>query len=165
MSVTSAGLLMYRRAKDAVEVLIAHPGGPYWAKKDDGAWSIPKGLADGDEDLFTAAVREFVEETGVQPEPPFVDLGQVKNPSGKIIFAWGFEGTCDTKQIKSNLFSMEWPPKSGQMKEFPEIDRAEFFTLRDARKKLHAAQTVFLDQLKLVLGLDDSAEGPRDSLF
>src|ERR1700749_376723 len=125
----SAGLLMYRRRDDHVEVLLAHPGGPFWAKKDLGAWSIPKGELDSDEDLLLAAKREFEEETGLVPEGTFIALDERKQPGGKIVTAWAFEGYCDASQLKSNTFSMEWPPRSGRMAEFSEVDRWEWFSL------------------------------------
>jgi predicted NUDIX family NTP pyrophosphohydrolase len=147
----SAGLLMYRRRDDHVEVLLAHPGGPFWAKKDLGAWSIPKGELDSDEDLLLAAKREFEEETGLVPEGTFIALDELKQPGGKIVTAWAFEGYCDASQLKSNTFSMEWPPRSGRMAEFSEVDRWEWFSLDEAGKRILAGQKVFLERLLAVV--------------
>jgi predicted NUDIX family NTP pyrophosphohydrolase len=143
----SAGLLMYRRRGDGVEVLLAHPGGPFWAKKDLGAWSIPKGEVDSDEDPLFAAQREFEEETGVVPAGNLIALGEAKQAGGKIVGAWAVEGDCDLSGLKSNTFSMEWPPRSGRMAEFPEVDRWEWFSLDDAREKILAGQKIFLERL------------------
>jgi len=126
----SAGLLMYRRAGEGLQVLLAHPGGPLWQHKDLGAWSIPKGEVQSGEDPFATAVREFKEETGVEPQGPFLSLGSVMQRGGKVVAAWAFAGDCASQAIRSNTFAMEWPPHSGRRQEFPEIDRAEFFSLR-----------------------------------
>ena len=140
------------RIKDGVlQVLLAHPGGPFFQKKDDGGWSIPKGEPDADEDLLVTAQREFEEETGIIPTGPFIPLKPIQQKGGKIVHAWAFEGDCDPKAIKSNMFTMEWPPKSGKQMEFPEIDRAEFFDLASARKKIKAGQEAFIDELKAVI--------------
>jgi predicted NUDIX family NTP pyrophosphohydrolase len=147
----SAGLLMYRIKDGTVQILLAHPGGPFFAKKDNGAWSIPKGEPNADEDLLLTAQREFKEETGVKPTGPFIPLKPIKQKGGKVVHAWAFEGDCDPVDIKSNTFSMEWPPKSGRQIEFPEIDRAEFFDLRTARKKIKDRQEGFLDELERIL--------------
>ncbi|HMD22203.1 MAG TPA: NUDIX domain-containing protein [Alloacidobacterium sp.] len=144
----SAGLLMYRRRGDLVEVLLAHPGGPFWAKKDLGAWSIPKGEVDSDEEPLLAAQREFEEETGIAPEGDFIVLGEAKQAGGKIVTAWAVEGDCDSSGLKSNTFSMQWPPRSGRMAEFPEVDRWEWFSLNDAREKILAGQRIFLERLR-----------------
>ncbi len=144
----SAGLLMYRIKDGTVQVLLAHPGGPFFAKKDEGSWSIPKGEPDTDEDLLITAQREFMEETGLQPTGPFTPLKPIKQKGGKVVHAWAFQGDCDPVHIKSNTFTMEWPPKSGHQAEFPEIDRAEFFDLPPARKKIKAGQEGFLDELE-----------------
>ena len=142
----SAGLLMFRRRELGVEVFLVHPGGPIWRKKDVGAWSIPKGEVLAGEDDLAAARREFEEETGIKPAGQFVSLGEIKQPSGKVVIAWAFEG--DGKPaIHSNTFSMEWPPKSGRTREFPEVDRAEWFSLNDARDRIHRGQIGFLDEL------------------
>lgn len=143
----SAGLLMYRRHEDWVEVLLAHPGGPFWAKKDLGAWSIPKGEFDPDEDPLQAAKREFEEETGVTAQGDFIALGELKQTGGKIVTAWAFEGDCDPLGLKSNTFSMEWPPRSGRMATFPEVDRWEWFSIDEAGERILAGQRVFLERL------------------
>lgn len=143
----SAGLLLYRRRDDRIEVLLVHPGGPLWKKKDEGAWSIPKGELDGDEDALACARREFEEETGFVADGPFLPLGSVRQKSGKLVHAWAFEGDCDPSALRSNGFEMEWPPRSGRMQQFPEIDRAEFFDIERAREKLNPAQVDFLDEL------------------
>jgi len=142
----SAGLLMFRRRKLGVEVFLVHPGGPFWRKKDFGAWSIPKGEVLAGEDFLTTARREFEEETGIKPAGEFIGLGEIKQPSGKIVVAWTFEGNC-SPTIRSNTFSMEWPPKSGRTQEFPEVDRAEWFSLNDARDRIQRGQIGFLDKL------------------
>ena len=147
----SAGLLMYRIKDGAVRVLSAHPGGPFFRKKDEGAWSIPKGEPDAGEDLLTAAQREFEEETGVQPQGPFIPLRPIQQKGGKVVHAWAFEGDCDPAAIKSNTFTIEWPPKSGRQAEFPEIDRADFFGLATARKKIKAGQESLIDELAAML--------------
>ncbi len=150
----SAGLLMYRKRGEAVQVLLVHPGGPFWAKKDLGSWSIPKGEFGQDEDALKAARREFEEETGFLPTGNFVRLGVVKQPSGKLVHAWAFEGDLDTKKIKSNTFSMEWPPQSGTQQEFPEVDRGEWFTIETAREKILQGQVEFLDELLRIIEAD-----------
>ena len=148
----SAGLLMYRIKDGAIQVLLAHPGGPFFRNKDEGAWSIPKGEPDGEEDLLATAQREFEEETGVKPAGPFIPLRAVKQKGGKVVHAWAFQGDCDPQAIQSNTFTMEWPPKSGQQQEFPEIDRAEFFDLAMARKKIKAGQERLIEELEALLG-------------
>lgn len=147
----SAGLLMYRIQDGAMQVLLAHPGGPFFRNKDDGAWSIPKGEPDADEDLLLTAQREFEEETGIKPTGPFIALKPIKQKGGKLVHAWAFEGDCDPATIKSNTFTMEWPPKSGRQMEFPEIDRAEFFDLRVAKQKIKAGQDEFIEELERIL--------------
>jgi predicted NUDIX family NTP pyrophosphohydrolase len=142
---------MYRIKDGAIQVLLAHPGGPYYAKKDDESWSIPKGEPGPDEDLFLTAQREFEEETSLKPTGPCVPLQPVKQKGGKFVHAWAFEGDCDPTAIKSNTFTMEWPPKSGEQKQFPEIDRAEFFDLATARRKVKAAQVGLIDELEMIL--------------
>lgn len=144
----SAGLLMYHRAADGtVEVLLAHPGGPYWSRRDAGAWTLPKGEFEEGEDGLACAVREFREETGCPPGGPFAPLGDIRQQSGKRVSAWSFEGDLDPALLDSNLFEMEWPPRSGQLRQFPEIDRIGWFGLAAARDKLLAAQLPFLDRL------------------
>jgi predicted NUDIX family NTP pyrophosphohydrolase len=147
----SAGLLMYRIANGAVQVLLAHPGGPFFAHKDDGAWTIPKGEPDADEDLLVTAQREFEEETGVKPSGPFLPLTAIQQKGGKIVHAWAFAGDCDPKAIRSNTFTMEWPPKSGRQMAFPEIDRAEFFDLETARNKIKAGQEALIEELEAIV--------------
>jgi predicted NUDIX family NTP pyrophosphohydrolase len=142
---------MYRIKDGAIQVLLAHPGGPYFAKKDDESWSIPKGEPGPDEDLFLTAQREFEEETGLKPTGPFIPLQAVKQKGGKVVHAWACEGDCDPATLQSNTFTMEWPPKSGQQKQFPEIDRAEFFDLETARRKVKAAQVGLIDELETIL--------------
>jgi len=147
----SAGLLMYRIRDEAIQVLLAHPGGPYFVNKADGHRSIPKGEPGPDEDLFHTAQREFEEETGLKPAGPFVALQPVKQKGGKLVHAWAFQGDCDPATIRSNTFAMEWPPRSGQQQAFPEIDRAEFFELETARRKIKAAQVGLIDELEMIL--------------
>ena len=147
MQKISAGLLMYRWRERQIEVLLVHPGGPFWRNKDLGAWSIPKGGVNPGEELLIAAKREFQEETGSAVEGVFLPLQPVKMKSGKVVHAWAIEGAFDTSTFKSISCSLEWPPKSGRTIEFPEIDRAAFFDLSMARKKMLPAQTPFLDQL------------------
>ena len=147
----SAGLLMYRIKDGAIQVLLAHPGGPYFVNKDEGAWSIPKGEPEPDEDLLLTAQREFEEETGLKPTGPFIPLQPIQQKGGKIVHAWAVEGYCDPTTFKSNTFTMEWPPKSGRQMEFPEIDLAEFFDLATARKKIKAGQAALIEELERVL--------------
>jgi len=143
----SAGILLFRRSPD-LEVLLVHPGGPFWAKKDLGAWSIPKGEHDEGEDGQACAIREFTEETGSAPSPGQLDdLGTVKQKAGKVVQAWALEGDLDAAAVRSNTFSMQWPPRSGQLRDFPEVDRAEWFSLQEARKRINPAQAAFLDRL------------------
>ena len=138
---------MYRRRDGRVEVLLVHPGGPFWAKKDFGAWSIPKGEFDSDEDPLEAAKREFEEESGIAASGNFVALGEVKQAGGKFVTAWAVEDDCDASLLKSNTFSMEWPPRSGRMVEFPEVDRWGWFALEEARERILVGQRAFLDRL------------------
>ncbi len=147
----SAGLIMYRFKGEMAEVLLVHPGGPFWAKKNAGAWSVPKGLCGPGEDLLAAAVREFHEETGFAAGGGFLDLGELRQPSGKIIHAWAFEGDCDPADLKSNTFSMEWPPHSGKESEFPEVDRAGWFGLDEAGRKILKGQVQFIVRLERLL--------------
>jgi predicted NUDIX family NTP pyrophosphohydrolase len=144
----SAGLLMYRRRGDELEVFLAHPGGPFFAKKDAGAWSIPKGEVEPGEELLATALREFEEETGIQPSAPLHALGEVKQKGGKIVHAWAFEGDWPAGSVlRSNTFELEWPPGSGRVQVLPEIDRVAFFALAVAREKINPAQAAFLDRL------------------
>ena len=150
MAKRSAGILLFRR--DPLEVLLVHPGGPFWAKKDLGAWSIPKGEHNEGEDAMACAIREFTEETGSEPSPgELTDLGTVKQKAGKIVQAWALEGDLDAATVASNTFSMQWPPRSGRTQAFPEIDRAEWFDLATARAKLNPAQAEFVDRLESLL--------------
>jgi len=142
---------MYRIRDGRIEVLLAHPGGPYYVKKDAGVWTIPKGEPDTDEDLLLTAKREFEEETGVKPIGKFVPLRPVKQKGGKVVHAWAFEGDCDTADIKSNTFTVEWPPKSGRQQEFPEMDRAEWFDLATARTKIKSGQEGLIEELELLM--------------
>ena len=146
----SAGLLMYRR-REVLEVFLVHPGGPFWAKKDLGAWSIPKGEYTPAEDALAAARREFQEETGFPAAGEFLPLTPQKQPSGKLIQAWAFQGDCDPGAVRSNTFTMEWPPRSGHTKDFPEIDRAGWFTLEEAKVKIIQGQVGFLEELEEIL--------------
>ena len=147
----SAGLLMYRRRGGALEVLLVHPGGPFWAKKDQGAWSVPKGEYEPGEDPIVAARREFAEETGIVPEGEYVALTPLRQSGGKIVHAFAVQGDCDPQAIRSNTFVMEWPPRSGRQQEFPEIDRAGWFPLEQAKQKLLAAQVVLVEELARLL--------------
>jgi predicted NUDIX family NTP pyrophosphohydrolase len=147
MAKHSAGLLMYRRGRGELEVFLVHPGGPFWAQKDVGAWSIPKGEYRPGEDPLAAARREFREETGFSVAGEFIPLTPRKQPSGKIIQAWAVEGDCDAAAVRSNTFTLEWPPRSGRQQEFPEVDRAAWFTLTAAREKIIKGQVGFLDEL------------------
>ena len=147
----SAGLLMYRRRHGILEVLLVHPGGPFWAKKDEGSWSIPKGEYTSEGDPLEVAKREFQEETSFNASGEFIPLTPLKQPSGKIITAWAFEGDCDASAIKSNTFAMEWPPRSGRQQEFPEVDRAGWFSIRVAKGKIIKGQAGFLDELNKFL--------------
>ena len=152
MPKTSAGLLLYRRAPTGPEVLLVHPGGPFWEGKDLGAWSIPKGEIGPDEDPLPAARREFREETGFEPSGPALPLGQLRQPGGKLVHAWVLEGDADPSKLSSNTFSMEWPRGSGRLQAFPEVDRAEWFDLAEARRRILPGQAPFLDRLEAAVG-------------
>jgi predicted NUDIX family NTP pyrophosphohydrolase len=143
----SAGILLFRRGGGPIEVLLAHPGGPFWKNKDEGAWSIPKGEYGDDEDPLTAARREFAEETGLTLRGHFMPLGQIRQRGGKLVTAWALEHDFDPAKLGSNTFSMPWPPGSGKLQEFPEIDRAEWFPLEIARRKILPGQAEILDGL------------------
>lgn len=148
----SAGILLYRQREAQIEVLLVHLGGPFWSKKDEGAWFIPKGELEEGEQPLDAARREFREELGSEPPPGEpLELGTVKNKSGKLIYAWALAGDLDLASFKSNTFKLEWPPRSGKMREFPEIDRAAFFALSDAEPKLHQAELPLLQRLSALL--------------
>lgn len=152
----SAGILLHRRVAGALEVLLVHPGGPLWANRDTGAWSIPKGEYEPGEEALAAALREFEEELGSPPSsspPPAaaepLDLGEVSQKSGKLVRAWALAGDLDAQRIASNTFTMQWPPRSGERREFPEVDRAQWFGLAQAREKINPAQVELLDRLEL----------------
>jgi len=149
----SAGLVMYRFKDSRLEVLLVHPGGPFWAKKDDGAWSIPKGEYSDDEEPLRVAKREFNEETGHEADGNFIPLKPIRQTGGKVINAWAVEGDCDAGMIKSNTFTMEWPPRSGKQAEFPEIDRAGWFSVNRAKQKILKGQRGFLEELCGILRL------------
>jgi predicted NUDIX family NTP pyrophosphohydrolase len=151
MARNSAGILMYRRRQGIVEVLLAHMGGPFWAKKDLGAWSIPKGEFEPDEAPLDAAKREFEEETSLSVTGEFTPLTPIKQSGGKIVHIWAVEGDCDASAIKSNTFMIEWPPRSGRQQEFPEIDCAEWFSLDDAKEKVTKGQRGFIEELDRLL--------------
>jgi predicted NUDIX family NTP pyrophosphohydrolase len=152
VAATSAGILLFRRAGEAIEVLLVHPGGPLWAKKDLGAWSIPKGLVEEDEEPLRCALRELEEELGSSfslAAAELTTLGSVRQKAGKIVHCWAAEADFDPAALRSNTFSIEWPPRSGAEREFPEVDRAEWFGLDEARQKIIPAQADFLDRLKV----------------
>ncbi|MEM0482369.1 MAG: NUDIX domain-containing protein [Nitrososphaerota archaeon] len=144
----SAGILLYRRNGARIEVLLVHPGGPFWSGKDEGAWSIPKGLVEEGEDPLETAKREFKEETGFEVDGGFISLGEVRLASGKIIQAWALEGNIDAEKVTSNKFAMEWPKGSGKTQEFPEVDKAAWFSLEEAAKKIHKGQLELLNRLR-----------------
>lgn len=146
----SAGILLYRTGRDGVEVLLVHPGGPFWARKEEGAWSIPKGEFGEDEAPLEAARREFEEETGVRPEGDALELSPIRQAGGKMVHAWAVRGDFDPATLRCNTFSLEWPPRSGRTAEFPEVDRAAWFSLDAARQKINPGQRAFLDQLGLL---------------
>lgn len=143
----SAGLLLFRRRAGALEVLLVHPGGPFWARKDDGAWTVPKGEVDEHEDVLAAARREVEEETGARPSGPFIALAPLHQSGGKIVHVWAVESEFDPASLRSNLFEIEWPPKSGTRRSFPEVDRAEWFDLATASRKILASQAPVLAHL------------------
>jgi len=145
----SAGILLYRLRATGPEVFLVHPGGPFWARRDLGAWSVPKGEAGDGEDLLEAAKREFFEETGGRVEGEFIQLAPLRQRSGKVVHAWAVEGDLDASSITSNTFAIEWPPRSGKSRMFPEVDRAGWFTLPEAREKLLPGQRPFLDDMML----------------
>jgi predicted NUDIX family NTP pyrophosphohydrolase len=161
----SAGLLLYRRAATGLQVLLVHPGGPLWARRDLGAWSIPKGEYGDDENPLAAARREFEEELGFPPPAPAgaaepLDLGEIRQKSGKLVRAWALDGDVDVAEVVSNSFAMEWPPRSGQMREFPEVDRAQWFDPDEARARLNPAQVALVDRLLETLRDGDGEAGP-----
>jgi len=148
----SAGLLLFREASGGLEVLLVHPGGPFWSRKDEGAWSIPKGEFDDGEDPLAAARREFEEETGFPAPGDAVALEPLQQSGGKLVLAWALRGDLDPDRIQSNTFALEWPPKSGRIQNFPEVDRAGWFPVELARRKILKGQSGFLDQLQAMLG-------------
>jgi len=147
----SAGILLYRPGVFGPEVFLVHPGGPFWKNKDEGAWTIPKGEYDDSEDPLAAAIREFKEETGYNLKGEFKSLGHIQQKAGKVVSAWAIQGDVNEVNVKSNLFEMEWPPKSGKKQSFPEIDRASWFSLSQAREKINSSQAQFLDQLITII--------------
>jgi len=152
---TSAGILLYRvTAENELEVLLVHPGGPLFAKKDAGVWTVPKGETEPGEDLLAAAFRELDEETGFAADGPPIALGQIQQKGGKIVHAWAVKGDADVTRLRSNEFEMEWPPRSGRRRSFPEVDRAEWFDVAEARKRIKPAQEPFLDALEGMIGED-----------
>lgn len=153
----SAGLLLYRRALGKLEIFLAHPGGPFWLKRDDGAWTIPKGVADEGEDLLVAACREFEEETGIPPVGQFLSLGSIRQKAGKLVHAWAWEGDADPARITSNTMQTEWPRGSGRVLTFPEVDRCAWFQPPAARRKINPAQAEFIDRLERVLSEPEPA--------
>lgn len=152
MSKKSAGLLLIRETSGYLEVLLVHPGGPFWSRKDEGAWSIPKGEFEEGEDPLEAARREFEEETGSPAPGKAIPLSPLKQPSGKVVYAWAIRGDFDPVLLRSNSFPLEWPPKSGRVQEFPEVDRADWFTVALAKRKILKGQADFIDQLQVILG-------------
>ena len=144
----SAGLLLFRRSGGGLEVFLAHPGGPFWRDRDLGAWTVPKGLVEMDEDPLAAAVREFEEETGIRPEGPFLPLGSVRQKAGKLVHAWAWEGEADPHRVRSNTMRAEWPRGSGRWLTFPEVDRCGWFDARAARGKINPAQAELIDRLE-----------------
>ena len=162
MAEHSAGILVYRVRNEQIEVMLVHPGGPFWAGKDAGAWSIPKGLFTSEEEPLAAAKREFQEETGFAIEGDFLPLGAVKQPSGKTVHVWAVPGDVDVENLISNSFEMEWPPRSGKKREFPEVDKGEWFSLSAASEKILKGQREFLARLAEVLGLDPAPPPPPE---
>ena len=148
MPIVSAGLLLYRKRGGSLQVFLVHPGGPLWSKKDAGVWSIPKGLVEQGENPLEGAKREFQEETGFTVSGQFIPLRPVKLRSGKVIQAWAIESDCDPGMIKSNPFSMEWPPRSCRQQEFPEVDRAAWFDIEEAKQKINHGQAGLLEELE-----------------
>jgi predicted NUDIX family NTP pyrophosphohydrolase len=144
--------LLFRRQDDATQVLLGHPGGPFWNSRDQGAWTVPKGLIAPGESPRTTAQREFAEETGHHPDGDFMPLGSARQPGGKLVHVWAVRGDWDPRELQSNTFEMEWPPRSGRRRSFPEIDRAAWFDVAEARVKILKGQAVFIDRLTKILG-------------
>lgn len=152
----SAGLLMFTLKNNMLKVLLVHPGGPFFTKKDNGYWGIPKGLVENNENILDAAVREFEEETGIKPVGEYISLGEIRQNSGKIVHAWAVEVKDDSLQnFKSNTFDLEWPPRSGKMQKFPEVDKCEFFTLEEVEKKINPSQIPLINNLKIHLNINN----------
>ena len=149
----SAGLLLFRRTEEGLQVFLAHPGGPFWRDREAGAWTIPKGVVDPGEELLDAAVREFGEETGIVPRPPFHPLGSVRQKAGKVVHAWAWEGDADPETITSNTTRTEWPPGSGRWLTYPEVDRCAWFDPVTARARINPAQAELVDRLEAMLGM------------
>lgn len=156
----SAGLLLFRRRAGTLEVFLAHPGGPFWRDRDAGAWTIPKGLVEQGEDLLAAAVREFAEETGIHPVPPFLPLGRIRQKGGKVVHAWAWEGDADASTSVSNMVRNEWPRGSGRMMEYPEVDRCAWFEVGAARIRINPAQAELIDRLEAALAPSPQATNP-----
>jgi predicted NUDIX family NTP pyrophosphohydrolase len=148
----SAGLLLFRVGDNQIQVLLGHPGGPFWRRRDQGVWTIPKGLIAPGEASRTAALREFIEETGHHPAGELLSLGSAKQPGGKLVHVWAVEDDWDPAELESNTFEMEWPPRSGQRQQFPEIDRAAWFDIAEARARILKGQAVFIDRLLEAVG-------------
>ena len=162
MSLHSGGIMLFRFRDDKLQVLLVHPGGPFWIRKDEGAWSMPKGLFDEEESPLDAAKREFKEETGFEAEGEFIELGEQKQPSRKIVHAWALEKDLDETKVVSNKFTLEWPKKSGVIREYPEIDRASWFDVDQARIKIQKGQLVFIDRLIELLAARSGADIRHD---
>lgn len=158
MAEHSGGILAYKYVDGRLKVMLAHPGGPFWVKKDEAAWSIPKGLQEIDEDILNTAKREFEEETGCKIQKDLLELGTIKQPSKKLITIFAVEMEIDVDKVKSNLFEMEWPPKSGNIQKFPENDRAQWFSIEEAKKKIFKGQKGFLDKLVEMLKYQETKE-------
>lgn len=150
----SAGLLLFRRRQPGLEVFLAHPGGPFWRDRDGGAWTIPKGLVEQGEDLLAAAEREFLEETGIRPTPPFLPLGSIRQKGGKFVHAWAWEGDADPSAVRSNVMRTEWPRGSGRWLEFPEVDRCAWFGTEAARARINPAQRELIERLESLVATD-----------
>ena len=155
----SAGLLLFRRVPGSIEVFLAHPGGPFWRRRDDGAWTVPKGVIEPGEEPIEAARREFEEETGIVPTAPFIPLGTVRQKAGKTVFAWAWEGEADPEKIRSNETVIEWPRGSGVMRSYPEVDRCAWFDPDTARVRINNAQAELIDRLLIELGLPPGKPG------